>query len=229
MRRPLFARNLAARLRVLVTRPEPAASRTAAALRALGHEVLVAPLLIPRALRWRVPPGAWQAVAFTSAVAPALGGAGLAALTHLPAYAVGGATGDAARSAGFTDVRVARGDASAVFAQAAADGIEHLVHLGGVDRSATSVPPGLRVGVVAVYAADLVPTLLDTAFDLALLYSTRTAAHFATLFIGDRAKVTVAALSPGVAAALGTGWGRVAVATEPTEDALFAAARLACD
>ena len=220
---------MAARLRVLVTRPEPAASRTAAALRALGHEVLVVPLLIPRALPWRVPTGAWQAVAFTSAVAPALGGAGLAALTHLLAYAVGVATGEAARRAGFADVRVARGDASAVFAQAAADGVEHLLHIGGVDRSVALVPPGLRVGIVAVYAADLAPALPAATFDLALLYSARTAVHFATLFVGDRAKVTVAALSPAVAAVLGTGWRHIAVAPTPTEDALFAAARLACD
>ena len=191
--------------------------------------MLVAPLLLPRALPWVVPPGEWQAVAFTSAVAPALGGAGLAALTHLPAYAVGAATGDAARSAGFANVSVARGDASAVFAQAAADGVEHLLHIGGIDRSVATVPPGLRVKVVAVYAADLAPALPVAVFDLALLYSARTATHFAALFVGDRSQVAVAALSPAVAAALGTGWTHIAVASTPTEDALFAAARLACD
>ncbi|TRW16904.1 uroporphyrinogen-III synthase [Glacieibacterium frigidum] len=215
-------------MRVLVTRPEPAASRTAGRLRALGHEPIVAPLLIPRAVAWELPPGDWQAVAFTSAAAPALGG-DLAALAHLPAYAVGAATGEAARAAGFCDVRVARGDASAVFAQAAGDGVTRLLHLAGADRSAAVVPEALSVGVVTVYAADLAEALPAEDFDLALLYSARTAARFAALFSGDPAAVRIAALSPAIAAAAGTGWAAIAVAAEPTEDALFAAARLACE
>lgn len=168
-------------------------------------------------------------MAFTSAAAPALGGAGLAALTHLPAYAVGAATGDAARAAGFVDVRVARGDASAVFAQSAGDGIAQLLHLAGADRSPAVIPEGLNVGIVTVYAADLVEALPAQGFDLALLYSARTAAHFTSLFAGDRTAVRIAALSPAIAAAAGTGWAAVTVAAEPTEDALFAAARLSCE
>jgi len=215
-------------MRVLVTRPEPAASRTAARLRELGHEAIVAPLLIPRPLDWAVPPGKWQAVAFTSASAAALAG-DLSALALLPAYAVGEATAAAARDAGFTQVRSARGDASAVFALAAADGIARLLHLAGQDRSAATVPPGLTVGVVTVYVAELAGRLDVPQFDLALLYSARTAAQFDTLFAGDRSGIVVAALSPAVAAAASPGWGRVAVAAEPTEAALFAAAGLTCD
>lgn len=195
----------------------------------MNHEAIVAPLLIPRAVDWVPPPGDWEAVAFTSAAAPALGGAGLSSLAHLPAYAVGAATGDAARAEGFGNVRVARGDASAVFAQAASDGIVRLLHLAGADRSAAHVPEELSVGVVTVYAADLASTLPSDGYDIALLYSTRTAAHFALLFAGDRASVRLAALSPAIAAAAGTGWQAVAVAAAPTEDALFAAARLACE
>ncbi|QXQ06698.1 uroporphyrinogen-III synthase [Sphingosinicellaceae bacterium] len=216
-------------MRVLVTRPEPAASRTAARLRALGHEVVVAPLLVPRAVPWSVPRGDWHAVAFTSASAPGFGGAELKPLTHLPAYAVGEATAAAAREAGFTDVRPARGDASAVFRLAAGDGIARLLHLAGRDRSEATVPPGLTVGLATVYAADLAPSLPGFAGDVVLLYSARTAAHFAALFTGDRARVTLAALSLFVAAAAGPGWALVVVATEPTEDALFAAARLTCE
>lgn len=176
-----------------------------------------------------MPPGDWQAVAFTSAAAPALGGTGLAALRHLPVYAVGAATGEAARTAGFGDVRVARGDASAVFAQAAGDGIARLLHLAGADRSAAVMPQGLSVGVVTVYAADLADVLPSDGYDLALLYSVRTASRFAALYIGDPAQVRIGALSPAIAAAAGTGWQAVAVAAEPTEDALFAATRLACE
>ena len=216
-------------MRVLVTRPEPAASRTAARLRALGHEVVVAPLLIPRAVEWSVPPGDWQAVAFTSASAPDLAGEALKSLVHLPAYAVGEATATAARETGFTDVRPARGDASAVFSLAAGDGVARLLHLAGHERSEATVPSGLTVGITTVYAADLAPGLPEFDGDVVLLYSARTAAHFANLFAGDRAGLALAALSPQVAAAAGGGWARVIVAGEPTEDALFAAARLTCE
>ena len=216
-------------MRVLVTRPEPAASRTAARLRALGHEVTAAPLLIPRALAWQPPLGDWQAVALTSASAAALGGSGLANLAHLPAYAVGAATADAARIAGFSDVRSARGDATAVFAHAAADGIERLLHLAGAERSPATVPAGLIVGVAEVYAADLASVLPAVAADLVLLYSARTAAQFAALFKGDRRQLKIAALSAQVAAAAGAGWASVVLAHEPTEDSLFASASLTCD
>ena len=216
-------------MRVLVTRPEPAASRTAARLRALGHAVVVAPLLVPRAVPWSVPPGGWQAVAFTSASGPDLSGNVLRSLIHLPAYTVGEATAAAAREAGFIDVRPARGDASAVFRLAAGDGIASLLHLAGRDRSDAVVPPGLTVGLATVYAADLAPGLPAFEGELVLLYSARTAAHFADLFTGDRADVEIVALSRSVAAAAGTGWRNIALAAEPTEDALFAAARLTCE
>ena len=53
-------------MRVLVTRPEPGASRTAARLSALGHEAVVVPLFAARRLAWEMPE-AFGAVAFTSA------------------------------------------------------------------------------------------------------------------------------------------------------------------
>ena len=216
-------------MRFLVTRPEPAATRTAGRLRALGHEAIVAPLLHVRAVAWGLPDTLPAAVALTSASAPALAGAQLARLAHLPVFAVGDATADAARAAGFADVRVARGDASAVFALASRCGIGSLLHLAGAVRSPAVVPPGLRVEVRTVYAADLADALPTDCGDLALLYSTRTAAAFAALFQGERATFDVAALSPSVALALGAGWRSVAVAREPHEDVLFAAAGLTCE
>ncbi len=221
-------------MRVLVTRPEPAASRTAARLTALGHDPIVVPLMAPHALDWRVPPGDWQAVAFTSALAPGLGGAGLAGLTGLPAYAVGTATADAAHTAGFTDVRTSDDDASRLFARAGADGIARLLHLTAPERSAAAVPPGLTVGACEIYTTDLAPALPAAAAtaDLTLLYSARTARHFAALVDAadlDRSTRAIGVLSLAVAAAAGSGWRSVAVADVPTEDALFAATGLTCE
>lgn len=216
-------------MRVLVTRPEPAAHRTAERLRNLGHAPVVAPLLVPRAVAWTCPDILPDAIVFTSAMAPALGGANLARLTGLPIFAVGDATADAARAAGFGTIRAARGDATAVFAAAARAGHRRLLQLAGADRSPAVIAAGVEVDVVTVYEAALAPALPPFEADIVLLYSTRTAAHFAVLFTGDRATLHLAALSQQVADAAGPGWAHVAVAVEPTEDALFAAAGLTCE
>src|ERR1700704_1777136 len=93
-------------VRLLVTRPEPDAERTAAALRSRGHQVEIAALLriesIPDA---ELGPGPWSALVVTSANA-------LRALESHPrraellgarVFAVGRSTAAAARAAGFLD------------------------------------------------------------------------------------------------------------------------------
>ncbi len=99
-------------VRLLVTRPEPDGERTAAALRARGHDVLVAPLLRRRRVDCELPDGPYGAVVMTSANA-----ARAVArhpqreqLTALPAFTVGRHTAEAARAAGFRDVHSADGD-----------------------------------------------------------------------------------------------------------------------
>jgi uroporphyrinogen-III synthase len=42
-------------------------------------------------------------------------------------------------------------------------------------------------------------------------------------------RAAIAAISPATAAAAGTGWGRIAVAAVPTDDALLAAAARLCE
>ncbi len=126
-----------------------------------------------------------------------------------------------------------------MFAAAHAAGVRDLLHLAGVDRVAAVVPAGLTVAVREVYAAALldlpahVATLLDGGrVDAVLLYSARTAAHFAAQIdaVGiDRADVAIAALSPAVAAAAGPGWRAVGIAAAADDVALFAAATALCD
>src|SRR5262245_9639371 len=102
-------------MRILVTRPADEAERTAQALRVLGHEALIAPVL-------RIEPiedaplgdGPWSGVLMTSgnaaramAMHPRR-----AALFKLPAFAVGAQTTKAARDAGFSDVSSADGDSA---------------------------------------------------------------------------------------------------------------------
>lgn len=227
-------------MRVLVTRPEPAATRTAARLRAAGHDVIVAPLLEPLSVAWTLPRALPQAVIFTSAAAARLAGPLPPAWLALPAYAVGEATAAAVRAAGFTGVTAAGGTAAALFAHVAANGVTHAIHLAGADRMTVAVPPTLRIDTAVVYAARLadalpaaaVVALSASAPPLTLLYSPRTAARFAALVDAagiDRACLAVAAISVASAAAAGPGWAAVVTAAAPTEAALLAAAGLVCD
>jgi uroporphyrinogen-III synthase len=102
---------------ILVTRPRPDNEATAAALRAKGFDVLMAPMLRFEPLAFQDDPDArYGAVIVTSANAlraidsgPAIGG-----LLPLPMFAVGERTAEAARAAGFRNVTVASGDAAAL-------------------------------------------------------------------------------------------------------------------
>jgi uroporphyrinogen-III synthase len=113
-------------MRVLVTRPEPGAERTAALLRARGHEAVVLPLT-------RTVPLAQNHDALQHIEAGAYAVTSAAALRHwqtmdiaakqlaVPLYAVGEATGQAATQAGFRDVRTGLGNGDGLAALIARD------------------------------------------------------------------------------------------------------------
>ncbi len=133
-------------------RPEPGNAATVARVTAAGWQPIALPLFVVRALAWAAPdPADFDAVLFTSANAARHGGAELARLTHLPAFAVGENTAQAARAAGFDVTTSGKGDAAAIVAQARALGHGRLLHLGGRERS-IDVP-----GAIAVYASEPVP------------------------------------------------------------------------
>src|SRR6478752_3263974 len=100
-------------MRLLVTRPEPDAGRTAATLRARGHVVLVLPLLrIEPMEQAAIDPGPFGALLVTSANAAAAVAqhARFAELRTLPVFAVGDRSAEAMRAVGFADVASAQGD-----------------------------------------------------------------------------------------------------------------------
>ena len=218
-------------LSLLVLRPEPGASATVAAARALGLKAIAAPLFAVHAVDWKLPDHTPDAVLMTSANAARLAGPALDRLITLPLYAVGEATAAAARAADFTRILVGEDGIDAIIARAAADGIGHLLHLAGREhRVPAAHQPALERRIV--YAADPVATLPAAAADLlpdavALLHSPRAAALFATLV--DRSTVQIAAISPAARAAAGDGWREVAVAARPTDASLLAAAAKLCN
>ena len=105
--------------RVLILREAAAARRTGAEIAARGHVPLILPLEAVERLDAPPPSGTFAAFAATSAHA-------VAPLARefpndpRPLFAVGAATGSAARDAGFPDVRVADGAADGVAALAGA-------------------------------------------------------------------------------------------------------------
>src|SRR6516165_3395703 len=99
-------------VRLLVTRPPPDGERTAAALRAHGHDALLAPVLRMEALECALPDRDYVGTIMTSAnAARAIAGKSeYARLAALPAFVVGQHTAGAAQAAGFQNVHCADGN-----------------------------------------------------------------------------------------------------------------------
>ena len=218
-------------MRLLVTRPAPDGAATVARLRALDHDTQWLPLLATEPLAWTAPAARPSAVMLTSAAAARLAGPAAAQFHDLPCFAVGAATAAAARAAGFADVRDGGGTVQALVDRLVADGCDRVLHLAGADRTPVALPAGLRIEVVTVYAARLLALAALPVADWVLLYSARTARHFAAEIDrrgGERAAYRIAALSAAVAAAAGAGWRAVITAATPDEPALLAAIAATC-
>jgi uroporphyrinogen-III synthase len=151
-------------MRLLVTRPEPDGERTAAKLRACGHDVDVVSLLRIEPVRDAdIGSGPFAAVLMTSANAPSAisDHKRLPELCALPLFVVGRRTADAARAAGFTEVTSADGNqrdlVHLVRARFAAVARQPLLYLAGEDRSGDLAgdlgAAGLSVHTVIVYRA----------------------------------------------------------------------------
>jgi uroporphyrinogen-III synthase len=196
-------------VRLLVTRPEPDGARTAAALRARGHAVLPAPLLRVEAIDCDIADAAYGAVVMTSANAARAVASHprLAALAALPAFAVGRRTADAARGAGFRDVRSAGGDKADLLALLRAQYPGRrgpLLYLAGEDRAGELdlAAAGVPVVTAVVYRAVAVERLPDAVaaalgsgdIDGVLHFSRRSADAY--LACAGRAGVLQRALAP---------------------------------
>jgi uroporphyrinogen-III synthase len=100
-------------VRLLITRDEASAERTAVALRAHGHEPIVAPLFAIEILSEVEPEdGPWDAILLTSvnALRGVCTWVGKGRWRDVPAFAVGDRTAQAMREQGFTAVTSAAGD-----------------------------------------------------------------------------------------------------------------------
>lgn len=213
-----------------VLRPEPGNAATAGRIEALGLRAIRLPLFAVQPVDWTPPDAAaHDALLLTSANAIRFGGEGLAAILHLPVLAVGTQTAEIARAAGFDVMAVGDSDAAALIALAEARGIKRALHLAGRDRSIDAGGP--VSSVITVYASEAVAIsaaqLSTLEGSTALLHSMRAAKRLATLTAGPdiQRSIGIAALSPAIATAAGTGWEWSAIAPAPTDTALIDAAR----
>ncbi|TPM30102.1 uroporphyrinogen-III synthase [Mesorhizobium sp. B2-3-4] len=234
-------------LRVLVTRPEPGASRTARRLEDAGYEPLLLPLTATIALPVDAGLIGGDAVVVAVTSANALRHASketIAALADLPCHAVGARTAEAARKTGFASVVDGPGDAGSL-----ADGLAAAFPGKGIDYLCGRVrfplfeqrleASGVRVQAVETYDTvtvgyqdeAILARLSGRPVDAVLLYSATAAAAMRAL-IGKPAlsgifeRTRFFALSARIAAAFGDAAGKaIHSAARPDEEALLALLR----
>jgi uroporphyrinogen-III synthase len=221
-------------MRVWVTRASPGAERTAAALRALGHSPLLSPVMRVKQLPAAIDLTDVAALAFTSAngvEAFAVRSPG----RDLKVFAVGDATAEAAREAGFSDVVSAHGDVEALGRLVAAAGLPEgavVLHPGGSELAGdlpSAAGPGVRVRRVALYetvarAPSEALSVMDLGgVDAVLVHSSKAARRVAAVCAPWRdGRAWYYALSPAVAAPLiEAGFEKVRAAPFPEEAALL--------
>ena len=212
---------------ILILRPEPGASDTAARARSLGLEPIVAPLFEARPVAWDPPtPETFNGLLLTSANAIRHGGPKVALYRNLPVHAVGQATATAARESGFEVATVGRGNVDDLLRQI--PGAQHLLHLAGEDRRSPE-PSSHSIDAVIVYKSGAIEQALPNLPIplVALIHSPRAGERFAAL-TSDREGVTIAAISRAAAVACGSGWAAMAVADSPSDDALLSLAAQLC-
>jgi uroporphyrinogen-III synthase len=219
-------------LKVLITRPEPGASTTAARLTALGHTPLIAPCLAIKPIALNLPEAPAAIIITSSQAIPALP----AAYRNIPIFCVGDATAGRLREAGFGSVSSANGDANDLYKLIIAQRIPGTYLLAVGERHGLALAKNLRAAGITllrrtVYTASPLRTLPPAAaaalqageVDAALFYSAESVRSFIRLKPPNTGTINALALSPAVASVLhGLPWARIHVALAPTEADLLA-------
>jgi len=227
----------------LVTRPREDSDGVARELSARGFAVAIEPLLDIVSVDAAVETAGVQGILATSAN-------GIRALARactersLPVWAVGDASARVARELGYARVESAGGDVetlAALVTQRCTPQAGAFLHAAGTvtagDLSGRLGEAGFAVRRIVLYeaktATEISPSLAERlrsdGVDVALFFSPRTAATFATLvraagLDGSTARIEAFALSPAVAGELASlPWARIHVAAAPTQAALLAA------
>ena len=183
-----------------------------------------------------------QAYLFTSANGVrAASHHGLTQNPERPVFAVGPATANACKAAGFQTVSEAGGDVRSLVEMIKRTNTHHissaLVHISGRDQTGNLVEQlcdaGYDAASVVLYRADTIPAfpdniatqLISGEIDAVMFYSSRTAAHFVALTTraGIKLSMTAYCLSEAVAKILRqAGVANIKVAATTTEESMLA-------
>lgn len=233
-------------MRVLVTRPAEDGARIAEALAARGHTVILSPVMEIVALGQPLPADDdFNAIIATSANAflKLEESASQKSLRSLPVLVVGERTAQAAREAGFTNIRAVAPDASTLMERVHDTHLPpaRFLYLAGRDRKSlletALAEDGHEVKVIEVYAAEaagaLAPSVAETLragqADAVLHFSRRSADLFAglgeTAGLGDAARALLhVCISVDAAEGLRRlGARRVLIAAHPDLDGILQA------
>lgn len=217
--------------KLFILRPQPGADASAEKVRGLGLEPVVTPLFEIVPVKWIAPdPRNFDGLLLTSANAVRHGGEPLEKMKGLPAYAVGEATAEAAREAGFKVARTGRGNVDDLLAELPAEA--RLLHPCGYHRRPPVGPKQTITSACAYRArpATPPPEFRALAGHVAAVHSAEAARRLAELVLPiERKRIELAAISQQAAVAAGLGWAVVGIATEPSDDAVLALAAQLCD
>ena len=221
---------------LLILRPIDGACRTAKNALEMGLPVIIDPLFAIKPLDWTPPPASqFDALLLTSVNAVMHAGVGLEQYKQLPVLAIGEVTANAAKQAGLNVVKTGDRGVKELLGSLQAGQYQRLLRLTGKDHI-DFTPPEHIITLRHVYQARALP--LGEKAHAALkegsviaLYSPRAAKILACEMDRhglDRSRSDIAALSPNIAKAVGSGWKMVKTAERPSDDALLSLASQLC-
>lgn len=210
---------------MFVLRPEPGLTESLISAFERGIAARGMPLAKVEPLAWKAPAEPFDALLAGSANVFRHGGKELEKIRHLPVHAVGEATAQAAREAGFAVAHIGEGGLQSLLI----DAPRRLLRLAGEAHVELDSPPGTTIVTQVVYAVRylaLTPAQADLIQQdgIVLLHSGEMARHFGeqceTLGV-DRARITLITLAPRIGSLAGEGWRSVHIAAGRTDAALL--------
>lgn len=215
--------------KVVILRPEPAASRTARQVAKVGLTPVKLPLFKIEPVQWSAPDvAAYDGLLLTSANGLRFAGPQADQFKTLPVFAVGPATAKVAEARGFTVARTGRADIVALLANVSPN--MKLLHLAGRNRLDHQLPRP-RVDAITVYRAALLEKvdIAPVEDSVTLVHSPRAGRRLAELAGEWKGSVTIVAISARAALACGQGWKTIVSVDQPDERAMVALAVELCD
>jgi uroporphyrinogen-III synthase len=198
----------------------------------MGLEAIGMPLFKIEPIDWQTPePAGFDGLLLTSANAVRQAGDQLMGLRGLRAFAVGEATAQAAREAGFDIASTGNAGVERLLGSIESD--LKLLHLCGEHR--TAVEAKQAITAVPVYRSTELPRpegLDELGAQTAAVHSPRAGKRLGDLLDQagiNRRTIRIAAISQAAGAAAGAGWEACEAAETPDDDALLSLAARLCD